>query len=42
MHSYVGSEYTSWWYIETWQIEQMYVIVKTKCFFSFTNNLKSK
>ena len=37
-----GSEYAPGWHIKTWLIKQMCVIVKTKCFYSFTNNSKSK
>ena len=37
-----GAEYASGWHIETWKIEQMSVIVKTKCFYSFINSSKSK
>ena len=37
-----GFKYVSGWHIETSLIKQMCVIVKTKCFYSFTNNLKSK
>ena len=36
-----GSEYASGSHIGTWQIEQMCVIMKTKRFYSFINNLKS-
>ena len=41
-HWQEGSEYASGWHIETWQIEQICVIRKTKCFYSFINNSKSK
>ena len=37
-----GSEYASGWHIETSQSEQMCDILKTKCFYSFTNKAKSK
>ena len=37
-----GAEYTSGWQTETCQIKQICVLVKNKCFYSFTNDSKLK
>ena len=35
-------KYASGWHIDSWETDQMCVIVEKKYFHSFTNNLKSK
>ena len=39
---WLSSKYTSRCHVDIWQIKQMCVIVKIRCFYSFTNNSKSK